>query len=233
MPDSKTIKTKRTKVTKTKEEGLEVAIYDISARETGKLALPKQMFDVKPNMTLISQYVRVYLANQRQGTASAKTRGEVIGSTRKIYKQKGTGRARHGSIKAPIFVGGGVVGGPKPRDFSLKINKKQKKAALFSALTLKKKDEDILGLNDSVLSIEPKTKNVFGLLKKLGLIGKKVAFMISGDIKNFSLAARNIDKLRLLNANSINAYEVLDADKILITKGALEHIKKIFLVKTK
>lgn len=221
-------KTRIVKKTK-KTEGLEVAAYDISGRESGKLSLPKEMFDVKPNTGLIAQYVRVYRANQRQGTASTKTRSEVVGSTRKIYRQKGTGKARHGDIKAPIFVGGGIVGGPKPRDFSLKMNKKQKKIALFSALTIKRKDDSILGLIDSVLKIEPKTKNVFGLVRALGLVGKKVVFMIPGNNRNFTLAARNIEKISLINAESVNAYKVLAADKILITEGALEQIKKVFI----
>src|SRR3989338_9847754 len=107
--------------------------------------MPKEIFAVEASPRLLAQYVRVYLANRRQGTASAKTRAEVKGSTRKIYKQKGTGKARHGDIKAPIFIGGGVVGGPIPRDFSLKFNKKQKRKVLFYALTLKLKQKDIFG----------------------------------------------------------------------------------------
>ena len=146
MPRVKTEKKPEVKkVAVKKTSGLTVPVYDIKGKEKGTLILPKEAFAVSVKPQLLAQAVRVYQFNRRQGTASTKTRGEVTGSTRKIYRQKGTGRARHGDIKAPIFVGGGIVGGPKPKDYSLGINKKQKTKAFFGALTLKLKEKNILG----------------------------------------------------------------------------------------
>src|SRR3989344_6756187 len=140
-------------------EGLTIPVYNLEGKEVKTLDVPKEIFSVKPNPKLLAQYVRVYLTNNRQGTASTKTRGEVRGSTRKIYRQKGTGRARHGAITAPIFVGGGVVFGPKPRDYSRKLPQKMKKAALFSALTAKRIDNavKVIGNLDTIV---PKTKEM-------------------------------------------------------------------------
>src|SRR3989338_4919632 len=147
MPRTKkAIKTVKKTETKKSSAGLTIPVYDLNGKEKGTVELAKEIFAVEASPKLLAQYVRVYLANRRQGTASTKTRGEITGSTRKIYKQKGTGRDRHGDIKAPIFVGGGTVGGPKPRDYSLKFNKKQTKKALFYSLSLKFKEQGIFGL---------------------------------------------------------------------------------------
>src|SRR3989344_5158891 len=183
---------------KAKKSGsLTVPVYEISGKEKGSLSLPKEAFSVDVNKALLAQAVRVYQSNQRQGTASTKTRGEVVGSTRKIYRQKGTGRARHGDIKAPIFVGGGIVGGPKPKDFSLKINKKQKTKAFFSALTLKLKENNIMGIVDEALKIKPKTKIVADFLEALKFSGKKITFVLPKlEKNNFVLASRNLSKVR-------------------------------------
>ena len=131
MPQEKKLTkvVQKKKVKKTVKAGLTIPVYGLDGKEKGAAELPKEIFTVEASPKLLAQYVRVYLVNRRQGTASTKTRGEVSGSTRKIYKQKGTGKARHGDIKAPIFTGGGVVGGPKPQDYSLKLNKKQTKKA--------------------------------------------------------------------------------------------------------
>lgn len=209
---------------------LMIKVYDISGKETGKLELPKEIFSVEVNPILIAQYVRVYLANQRQGNAATRTRSEVTGSTRKIYRQKGTGKARHGDIKAPIFVGGGIVGGPKPRDYSLKINKKQKRKALFSALTLKCKENKIIGLSNDFIKIKPKTKIFANFLNQLKLSKTKNLLVIPKIEKNnLLLAVRNLPNMNFLDATLINAYDILKYNYIFIIEEALTVINKHFL----
>lgn len=210
--------------------GLTIKIYDAQGSEKKTLEISKEIFSQKENPELLAQYVRVYLANQRQGTASTKTRGEVTGSTRKIYRQKGTGRARHGSIKAPIFVGGGIVGGPKPRDYSLKLNKKQKRKALFLALSLKQKEHAIYAAEKDLIAIEPKTKLVAHFLSKIGSEFKKVLFVLPKMEKNnFIFAARNIPGVWIIDTHSINPYLLLQAEKIIFIDNALSVLEKHFL----
>lgn len=213
---------------KTSAKGLKADIFDIKGKMVGSISLPSEVFGVKINNQLLAQAVRVYLANQRKGTASTKTRGEVQGSTRKIYKQKGTGRARHGSIRAPIFVKGGIVFGPKPRDYSLKFSKKMKKAALFSALSSKLKNKEIkvlTGLED----LKPKTKEVAQVLKNLDLSGKKILVVLPQDFENFKRAARNIKDLTLGYVLGLNTFEVLNNRVLIFTKESIEFIKKNFI----
>jgi|SRR3990167_2753980 len=229
----KTIKAKQTK-TKAKKPraklGLTIPVYGLDGKEKGMLELPKEIFSVEASPKLLAQYVRVYLANRRQGTASTKTRGEVIGSTRKIYKQKGTGRARHGDIKAPIFIGGGVVGGPKHRDFSLKLNKKQVRKSLFSAFTLKFKSKEILGINHDFVKMESKTKKLAGFLKSVGLESKRVLLTVPKMEKSsLVLAARNLPNVQLLDSASLNAYDILNNNAIIFSKEALEVLRQRFL----
>ncbi|MBI3366089.1 50S ribosomal protein L4 [Candidatus Roizmanbacteria bacterium] len=213
-----------------KSTGLSVKVYDASGKEKDTISPSKELFSVEGSQKLLAQYVRVYLANQRQGTASTKTRGEVTGSTRKIYRQKGTGRARHGSIKAPIFVGGGIVGGPKPRDYSLKMNKKQKRKSLFLALTLKRNEDAILVADKTLLSIEPKTKFVAEFLSNAGLQNKKVLFVLPKMEKNnFILASRNIPYVQFETATSLNPYMLLAAEKIIFIDDSLSVLEKHFL----
>lgn len=208
-----------------------IPIYDLMGEIERHQSLPKEILASEINNKLLAQSVRVYLANQRQGTASTKTRGEVTGSTRKIYRQKGTGRARHGDIKAPIFVGGGVVGGPKPKDFSLKISKKQRRKALFGALSLKFKNKEIIGLSNKFLEIKPKTKNLVNFFKKTNLEeDKKLLIVPEKEANNLRLAARNIPGVKIMTVNSINCYQVLNHQKILIIDKAIESIKKHFKV---
>lgn len=220
---------KKVKLKKVKT-GLTIPVYGLDGKEKGTMELPKEIFSIEANPKLLAQYVRVHLANRRQGTASTKTRGEVTGSTRKIYRQKGTGRARHGDIKAPIFIGGGVVGGPRPRNFSLKLNKKQIRKSLFSAITLKFKGKEILGINDEFTKMEPKTKIIAGFLKSIGLENKRVLFTLPKMEKsNLVLAARNLPNVQLLDSASLNAYDVLNNSAIIINKEALEVLKRRFL----
>jgi len=233
MPKTKTEKRSETKkATVKKTDGLTVPVYNIDGEEKRTLALPKEAFSIVVKPQLLAQAVRVYRFNQRQGTASTKTRGEVVGSTRKIYRQKGTGRARHGDIKAPIFRGGGIVGGPKPKDYSLDINKKQKRKAFFGALTLKLKEKSIFGIADSALKIEPKTKLVANFLKTLKLTGKKITFVLPKMEKNnFILATGNLSEVDLIDCQSLNTYQILNNTKLIFFESALEVFKSHFLKK--
>lgn len=220
---------KKVKVQKKAVTGLTIPVYDLNGKEKTKFTLPKEVFAVKTNPKLLAQYVRVYLANQRQGNAWTKTRGEVIGSTRKIYKQKGTGRARHGDKKAPIFVGGGIVGGPKPRNYSLKLNKKQTKSALLNALSLKFKEAGIFGLNDDFSKVEPKTKIFVNFLKVMGADKEKILLVLAKMEKNnLVLSSRNIPNLTLTEAASLNPYEILRNKKVFfLTEGLQVLVKNI------
>ncbi len=229
MPATKKI-TKTTAPVKKAKSALSLAIYDLTGAEKGAITLPKEAFAFTVNEKLLAQYVRVYQANQRQGNASSKTRGEVTGSTRKIYKQKGTGKARHGSNKAPVFVGGGVVGGPKPKDFSLNLNKKQKTQALFGALTMKVKENALVGLSNEFLTMDAKTKKYAAFLKKLDLTGKKLLVVVPKmEQSNFLLASRNIPGLSFSDAFSVNAFEVLRANRVLFIENAVNVFVKHFV----
>ncbi len=215
-----------------KKAGLEIDVYNLKGEKSGKVKLNKEIFDVEASPRLLAQYVRVYLANQRAGTASTKTRGEVRGSTRKIYPQKGTGRARHGDIKAPIFVGGGVVFGPKPRDFSLKINKKQRRKALFYSLTLKAREGAVAALEDRFLKEMKKTKQFAEFLKIIGVNGERVLVVMPAQEKYYlQRAVRNIPKVEPADAESLNPYIVLRAKRIFFVKKSFEILEKVFLKK--
>lgn len=222
--------------TKSASKKLSLDLYDTKGKVVDVVDLPKEIFGAKVNNQLMAQAVRVYLANQRSGTASTKERGEVSGSTKKIWAQKHTGRARHGSRKAPIFVGGGIVFGPTPRDFSLKLSKKMRRLALFSALTSKLKKGQIKGLT-GFEKIKPKTKLMAAAMKSLGIkLKDKKALLITPstqkEFENFYRAARNIEGLNILNANLLNGYEVLNSRQILLMKESLKIMEDRFL-KTK
>lgn len=228
---TKKITTTKKAVGKTKNSALDIPIYSLDGEVSKHIELPKEIFAVKMQPQIIAQYVHAHQTNQRQGTASAKTRSEVTGSTKKIYKQKGTGRARHGSSKAPIFVGGGVVGGPKPRDYNLKINKKQKRSALLMSLSAKQNDHTIYGLSFSEDTMKPKTKIVTGFLKKIKADLKNILFVLPKlDNNNFILSVRNIKGVDLTEVKSLNAYQVLKAKNIIFTDNSLEVMQKHFNV---
>lgn len=215
------------KILTEKRSSLEVKIYNIEGQEIDKTMLPKEIFEVKASPALLAQYVRVYLANQRQGTQSVKTRGEVIGSTRKIYRQKGTGRARHGSRKAPIFVGGGSAHAPKPRDYSLKMNKKQKIKALYGALSQRAQEEKIT-IVEGLLDIAAKTKHMSKILKNLSLDQKKRLLLISPQKNHVSLyqAVRNIAYVDCVDVESLNAYTILRCSHLIFAKEALVKLQE-------
>lgn len=202
--------------------GLSVPMYSLARRATGTMSLPKEIFGQKVNKILLAQAVRVYMTNKKTFTASTKTRGEVKASTAKIFRQKGTGRARHGSISAPIFVGGGIVFGPKPRKVTLDLPKKMKKAALISALAAKAMDNEIIGVS-GLEKASGKTKEMVGLLAK---INTKSALIVTDDkMDNVVRGVRNIPGVDVMPASLINAYEILRHHNLLITKEAIEKLK--------
>ncbi len=213
--------------------GINADVFNTAGRAVSKVSLPKEIFGTKVNNKLMAQAVRVYLANQRMGTAASKTRGEVTGSTRKIWRQKGTGRARHGSRKAPIFVGGGVVFGPRVRDYSLKMPQKMRRAALFSALTLKNQSGEIKIIS-GLEKIMPKTKNMAIILKKLGNEKKKNILLVTPNaskngFENVYRAGRNIGGLKIVKADLVNTYEVLNNKGIILMKETIDVLKNHFL----
>jgi len=216
-----------------KETGLKLSVYDLKGTVAGSVTLPGEIFGVKINNSLMAQAVRVYLANQRRGTLKTKSRGEVAISTRKIYRQKGTGRARHGAASAPIFVGGGIAFGPKPRDFSMKLNQNMRRIALFSALSAKLKDGEIKIIS-GLEKIEPKTKKMADVVQKLELITKGQSLLLvtpkaGVDFANVSKAARNIKGVSIVSSNQLNTYAVLANSRILFMKDAIESLKETFL----
>ncbi|EKE14711.1 MAG: 50S ribosomal protein L4 [uncultured bacterium] len=204
-----------------------MSVYSIDGKEQKTIELPKEIFAVAENRSLLTQAVRVYLVNQRQGNVKVKTRSEVIGSTRKIYRQKGTGKARHGAIKAPIFVGGGVAHGPKQKDYNLKFNKKEKKIALYGALSIKFKEKKIYGLDEKALIMKTKTKTVFDFLKTLKLFGKNnLVIMKKMETNNLVLSMRNIPGLSFVDVNSLNPYLILKSSSLIFVENALEVFSK-------
>lgn len=210
-----------------KETNLEVAVYDVKGKSTETMSLPKEIFGMKVNRILMAQAVRIYLANQRQGNASTKTRGEVTGSTRKIYQQKGTGRARHGGIRAPIFVHGGIAHGPKLQDHSLKLPRKMKRAALGSALSAQMQDNNIKVIQE-LGSIEAKTKTMVKLLHSIGIKNEKVLLILPGNVENVYKAARNIPNVSVTASDRLNTYEVLNNPTLLFMLEAIESLQKHF-----
>lgn len=218
--EKKIVTRKNKTINNENNKGLTAVVYNFAGEPKREILLPDELFKIEVKPQLLATAIRVYLTNQRQGTAATKTRGEVKGSTKKIYRQKGTGRARHGDIKAPIFVGGGVVGGPKPRSYKLKLNKKQVKKALFGALSLKAKDK-IIALDDSSLKI-PKTKNFFSFLKKVKLEKEKILLIVDKLQNNFlALSARNLKNTEVTSIFSLNTYQILKADILLFSEQAL------------
>ena len=215
-----------------KETGLKLSVYNVSGKVVESFSLPKAIFGANINTSLMTQAVRVYLANQRRGTLKTKSRGEVNISTKKIYRQKGTGRARHGAASAPIFVGGGIAFGPRQRDFSLKLNQKQKKAALFSALTSKLQDGEVRVVS-GLEKLEPKTKNIAKSFMALQLIkGKSVLLVTPKSGKDFEgviKAARNLPGVEIRPSALLNTYEVLRAKNILFMKDAINTLSDNYI----
>lgn len=204
---------------------MKLAVLDIKGKETGrKVDLSDAVFAIEPNEHAVYLDVKQYLAHQRQGTHKAKERAEIAGSTRKIKKQKGTGTARAGSIKSPIFRGGGRIFGPRPKDYSQKLNKNVKRLARKSALSIKSKEEAILVLEDFNFD-GPKTKDFVGVLKSLGLENKKSLFVLGDSNINVYLSSRNLEGSEVIKSSEISTYKILNANNIVLLEGALEGLE--------
>ena len=206
---------------------MEVSVSDITGQETGrKVALNDAVFGIEPNDHVLYLDVKQYLANQRQGTAKAKERSEVSGSTRKLGRQKGGGGARRGDINSPVLVGGGRVFGPKPRDYRFKLNKKVKVLARKSALAYKAQENAVIVVEDFNFEA-PKTKDFVNITKNLKVEGKKTLLVLPEVDKNVYLSARNLQRAEVMTANTINAYKVLNAEVLVVTEKSLQTIDQI------
>lgn len=206
---------------------MELAVINQKGEDTGrKISLSDEIFAIVPNDHAIYLDVKQYLANQRQGTHKSKERNEIAGSTRKIKKQKGTGSARAGSIKSPLFRGGGRVFGPQPRDYSFKLNKKVKQLARKSALAYKVKDNS-LSVLESISFDSPKTKSYLALLDGLSLGDKKTLLVLPEENTNVFLSSRNLPKAKVVTVNDVNTYQVLNADHLVICEGSISKLETI------
>ena len=206
---------------------MEVSVLDIKGQETGrKVALNDAVFGIEPNDHVLYLDVKQYLANQRQGTAKSKERSEVSGSTRKLGRQKGGGGARRGDINSPVLVGGGRVFGPKPRNYSFKLNKKVKALARKSALSYKAQESAIVVVEDFTMEA-PKTKDFVNITKNLKVEGKKLLLLLPEVNKNVFLSSRNLLRTNVMTATQLNAYKVLNADVLVITENSLKAIDSI------
>ena len=203
---------------------MEVKVLDINGKDTGrKVELSDSVFGIEPNNHAVYLDVKQYLANQRQGTHKAKERAEVAGSTRKIKKQKGTGTARAGSKKSPLFKGGGTVFGPRPRSYSFKLNKTLKRLARKSALSLKVKESNLVVVEDFNFET-PNTKNFINVLKALGLENKKSLFVLGDLNKNVYLSSRNLKASSVVTNSELSTYAILNANNLVLSEGSLEGI---------
>lgn len=206
---------------------MELEIHDIKGKKTSKKAsLSDAVFGIDPNDHAIYLDVKQFLANQRQGTHKTKEKDEVARTTKKAFRQKGTGGARRGSMKSPVVKGGGRAFGPRPRDYSFKLNKKLKELARKSALSYKAKENNITVLEDFNLEA-PKTKSFSAILNKLKLDDKKTLFVISDNNKNVSLSARNIPNSKVVNASDINTYDIMNAENLVLSESSIKKIETI------
>ena len=206
---------------------MEVNVLNIQGKETGRKAvLNDAIYAIEPNDHVLYLDVKQYLGNQRQGTAKAKERSEMSGSTRKLGRQKGGGGARRGDINSPVLVGGGRVFGPKPRDYSFKLNKKVKALARKSALSTKAAENAIVVIEDLKLET-PSTKAIANIVKNLQVAEKKVAFVCLNENKNVLLSARNLKKVSVLPADSLNTYNVMNCGTLVITESAVETVNNL------
>lgn len=205
---------------------MEVKVLDINGKETGrKVQLSDSVFAIEPNNHAVYLDVKQYLANQRQGTHKAKERAEVAGSTRKIKKQKGTGTARAGSAKNPLFKGGGTVFGPRPRSYSFKLNKNLKRLARKSAFSIKAKESNIIVLEDFNFET-PSTKNFINVLKALELENKKSLFILGDTNKNVYLSSRNLKASNVVSSSELSTYAILNANNLVLLESSLEVIEE-------
>ncbi len=204
---------------------MEVTLVNITGKETGKkVKLSAKVFGIEPNDHAIYLDVKQYLANQRQGTHKSKERAEINRTTKKLKRQKGTGGARAGSMKSPLFVGGGRVFGPRPRDYSFKLNKKLKHIACLSALSYKAKDNNIIVVEDFNIDA-PKTKSYTEILKNLNLSDKKTLMVLEKHDKNIYLSSRNLENNKVTTASELNTYDVLNAQNLVLVQSSVSAIE--------
>ena len=205
---------------------MEVKVLDINGKDTGrKVQLSDSVFAIEPNNHAVYLDVKQYLANQRQGTHKAKERAEVTGSTRKVKKQKGTGTARAGSVKSPLFKGGGTVFGPRQRSYSFKLNKTLKRLARKSAFSIKASESNLVVLEDFTFET-PNTKNFINVLKALGLENKKSLFVLGESNKNVYLSSRNLKASTVVTTSELSTYAILNANSLVLLEGSLEGIEE-------
>ena len=206
---------------------MKVSVIKYTGEDTGrKVQLPKEIFELQPNDHAIYLDVKQYLANQRQGTHKSKERADISGSTRKIKKQKGTGTARAGSIKSPVFRGGGRVFGPEPRDYSFKLNKKVKRLARKSALSYKAAEKNVTVVEDFNFDA-PKTKSYLKMLADMSLADKKTLLILSENNRNILLSGRNVKGANILTTDQLHTYHLLNADCLIFSESSIDQLNKI------
>ena len=207
---------------------MELAVYNTKGKATSKkVKLSDSIFGIEPNDHAIYLDVKLIMANKRQGTHMARERADVAGSTKKIKKQKGTGTARAGSIKNPLFRGGGTVFGPRPRIYGFKLNKKQRKLARMSALSYKAKEDSIVILEDVKMD-SPKTKEYLTIMDNLNLSGTKTLVVVAENDRNVYLSSRNVQNTKVIEASQVNTYDVLNCKKLIIAESAVDKIENLF-----
>jgi large subunit ribosomal protein L4 len=206
---------------------MELTVYNIEGKETGrKIALSDNIFAIEPNQHAVYLDVKQFLANQRQGTHKAKERAEIARSTKKLKRQKGTGGARAGSAKSPVFIGGGRIFGPQPRDYSFKLNKKLKRLARKSALSVKASEGSITVVENFNFD-EPKTKKFSEILKNLGVNDKKTLWVLGELNKNVYLSSRNLEHSSVITVSDLNTYDIMNAKKIIFAEASIEKLNTI------
>lgn len=204
---------------------MKVAVLDINGKDTGrKVELSDEVFGIEPNNHAIYLDVKQYLAHQRQGTHKAKERAEIVGSTRKLKKQKGTGTARAGSIKSPVFRGGGRIFGPRPRNYGQKLNKNVKRLARKSAFSLKSKEKALLVVEDFNFEA-PKTKDYVSFLNSLGIADKRSLVVLGGGNDNVFLSSRNLKRSEVVTNDQLSTYKIMNAKSVVLLEGAVEQIQ--------
>jgi large subunit ribosomal protein L4 len=207
---------------------MELSVLNINGQDTGrKVTLSDEIFGIEPNNHAMYLDVKQYLANQRQGTHKSKERNEVSGTTKKLKKQKGTGGARAGSMKSPVFIGGGRVFGPRPRDYSFKLNKKVKSLARLSALSSLMKDNKVALVEPITLS-QPKTKEINSILSNLQINSKKTLVVTSENNENVFLSSRNLPKVKVSTAANLTTYDLLKTDTLLLTEEAVNTLEQLY-----
>jgi len=201
--------------------------YDWQGSLLGEVDLPAAVFDVEPNEHVLWQSVKVYQANQRQGTAATKTRSLVSGGNTKPWKQKGTGRARHGTSRSPIWVGGATTFGPRPRDYSQTLPRKVRRLALTSAMSLRAREGNVTVVDDFAIET-PRTRTVSGFMKSAGLSGKKVCFITDQANEIVVKSCRNLAGVEVLSGRALNVYDLMNAQVLIVTRGALKGLEEAF-----